>query len=117
MTEFVLITTGSHHFLVQLKLVKTNCLVSLSLLLSCAQSSSGECDVEDRTFTFVGSVGVVTAVDNEAVIPQVWVTFNNNRTSYQFSQQDVVLETNTKSMYGASIVTNNILNLSIGSDY
>lgn len=39
-------------------------------------------------------------MDNEAVIPQVWVTFNNNRTSYQFNQRDVKLETTPKSMYG-----------------
>lgn len=59
----------------------------------------GKCRLSDLRFTFVGRVGVVTALDNTAVIPQVWVTFNNGRTSYQFSQEDVKLETTPKSMY------------------
>lgn len=51
-------------------------------------------------FTFIGRIGVVTAVDNEAVIPMVWVSFNYGRTSYQFEQSQVELETRSKSMYG-----------------
>jgi hypothetical protein len=59
----------------------------------------GKCRFDDVRFTFVGRVGVVTAVDNAAVIPQVWVSFNYGRTSYQFAQTDVELETRSKSMY------------------
>lgn len=60
----------------------------------------GKCRLNDLRFTFIGQVGIVTAVDNIAVIPQVWVSFNEGRTSYQFSQVDVELETRSKSMYG-----------------
>lgn len=67
---------------------------------SCATTlDAGKCRPQDRRLTFIGEVGVVTALDNDAPIPQVWVTFNDGRTSYQFSQEDVVLET-YKSMYG-----------------
>mmetsp|Transcript_19797 Transcript_19797/g.33126 ORF Transcript_19797/g.33126 Transcript_19797/m.33126 type:complete len:539 (+) Transcript_19797:100-1716(+) len=59
----------------------------------------GKCRLDDLRFTFIGMVGIVTALDNEAVIPQVWVTFNDGRTSYQFSQGNVKLETTPKSMY------------------
>lgn len=45
-------------------------------------------------------MGVVTQLDNSQVIPQAWVSFNNLRTSYQFSQVDLKLETTSKSMYG-----------------
>eukprot|EP01040_Poterioochromonas_malhamensis_P004475 gene4473-4798_t len=60
---------------------------------------SGKCRLSDNRFTFIGQVGIVTAVDNDATIPKVWVTFNNNRTSYEFSQEDVQLETRSKSQY------------------
>ena len=60
----------------------------------------GKCRFNDLRFTFIGQIGIVTAVDNIAVIPQVWVSFNEGRTSYQFDQQDVELETRSKSMYG-----------------
>ena len=69
-------------------------------LVSCALTSSGTCQFSDLLFTFVGQVGLVTALDNTLAIPQVWLTFNGGRTSYQFSQQDVKLETTPKSMYG-----------------
>lgn len=66
---------------------------------SCAMTlDAGKCFPQDRRFTFIGQVGIVTALDNEAAIPQVWLTFNDGRTSYQFSQEDVKLET-YKSMY------------------
>jgi len=67
---------------------------------SCAVTKdSGKCHGSDLKFTFIGRVGMVTAVDNTATIPLVWVSFNNNRTSYEFEQQHVVLETQSKSMY------------------
>lgn len=66
---------------------------------SCALATGGSCQLNDLRFTFIGRVGRVTALDNDAIIPQVWVSFNAGRTSYQFSQEDVKLETNTKSMY------------------
>jgi len=59
----------------------------------------GKCQFTDLRFTFIGRTGVVTQLDNAAVIPQVWVTFNDGRTSYQFRQADVKLETRPKSMY------------------
>jgi len=59
----------------------------------------GKCRKGDLRFTFQGSVGIVTALDNTNVIPQVFVTFNNGRTSYKFSQSMVKLETYPKSMY------------------
>lgn len=60
---------------------------------SCALTlDSGKCRFSDLRFTFVGQVGVVTAVNNEEAIPTVMVTFNNNRTSYEFAQKDVELE-------------------------
>jgi hypothetical protein len=62
----------------------------------------GKCKGDDLKFTFIGRVGLVTAVDNSAIIPQVWVSFNYGRTSYQFAQSDVKLETTSKSMYGKS---------------
>lgn len=62
----------------------------------------GKCRKGDLRFTFQGSVGIVTALDNTNVIPQVFVTFNNGRTSYKFSQSMVNLETYPKSMYGES---------------
>lgn len=61
---------------------------------------SGKCHGGDLRFTFIGRVGMVTSVDNKAKIPTVSVSFNNNRTSYVFEQQNVVLETQSKSMYG-----------------
>jgi hypothetical protein len=70
------------------------------ILNSCGKTlDSGKCRFSDTRFSFIGRVGIVTAVDNEAAIPQVWVTFNNNRTSYQFRQEDVMHETRSKSMY------------------
>lgn len=62
----------------------------------------GKCRKGDLRFTFQGSVGIVTALDNTNVIPQVFVTFNNGRTSYKFPQSMVKLETYPKSMYGES---------------
>eukprot|EP01034_Spumella_vulgaris_P029738 gene29738-36833_t len=60
---------------------------------------SGKCRGSDLRFTFIGRVGIVTSLDNEAEIPTVSVTFNNWRTSYTFYQSDVKLETTSKSMY------------------
>lgn len=60
---------------------------------SCALTlDSGKCRFTDLRFTFIGQVGIVTAVNNDATIPTVMVSFNNNRTSYEFSQEDVELE-------------------------
>lgn len=64
---------------------------------------SGKCHGNDLKFTFIGRVGLVTAVDDTATIPTVTVSFNNNRTSYVFRQQHVMLETQSKSMYGKYI--------------
>jgi hypothetical protein len=67
---------------------------------SCGKTlDMGKCRYDDVRFTFVGRVGVVTAVDDSAIIPQVWVSFNYGRTSYQFDQSDVEIETRSKSMY------------------
>lgn len=55
---------------------------------------------QDLRFTFRGRVGLVTELDNEAVIPRVKVSFNRGRTSYWFRQDHVKLETTPKSMYG-----------------
>ena len=55
---------------------------------------------QDLRFTFRGRVGLVTELDNEAVIPMVKVSFNRGRTSYWFRQDHVKLETTPKSMYG-----------------
>lgn len=80
---------------------------------SCALTlQSGKCQYTDDRFTFIGQVGIVTKVDNEARIPQVWVSFNNNRTSYQFSQEDVVLET-YKSQYEIWWVVRSKSNLTV----
>lgn len=60
---------------------------------SCAKTlDDGKCRSSDLRFTFIGQVGIVTALDNDAQIPSVMVSFNNNRTSYSFSQEDVELE-------------------------
>ncbi len=59
----------------------------------------GKCRFDDVRFTFIGRVGVITALDNINVIPQAWVSFNYGRTSYQFAQSDIELETRSKSMY------------------
>lgn len=68
---------------------------------SCAETyDDGKCRNGDLRFTFIGMTGLITQLDNVAAIPQAWVTFNGGRTSYQFSQQDIVLETQSKSMYG-----------------
>jgi hypothetical protein len=64
---------------------------------------AGKCRAGDLTFSFIGRVGIVTALDNSQVIPQAWVSFNNGRTSYQFSQIDLKLETTSKSMYGEAL--------------
>lgn len=60
----------------------------------------GKCKDVNLRFTFRGRVGLVTALDNEATIPTVMVSFNEGRTSYQFEQQHIKLETTPKSMYG-----------------
>jgi hypothetical protein len=70
-------------------------------LLSCALTEDqGKCKRADLRFTFRGRVGMVTALDNAADIPQVMVSFNEGRTPYQFNQKHVRLETTPKSMYG-----------------
>jgi hypothetical protein len=56
------------------------------------------CKGDDRPLTFRGRVGKVVKLDNRAAIPQVWVTFNDGRSNYQFAQEQVKLET-YKSMY------------------
>lgn len=67
---------------------------------SCALTlDSGKCRLGDLKFTFVGYVGIVTGIDNKATIPKVMVSFNGNRTSYQFNQEHVELQTTGKSMY------------------
>jgi hypothetical protein len=65
---------------------------------SCALSTNAQCRFEDLYLSFIGKVGRVTSVDDRAAIPQVMVTFNDGRTSYQFSKEMVQLEL-TKSMY------------------
>jgi hypothetical protein len=60
----------------------------------------GKCRGNDLRFTFIGRVGLITALDNADVIPKAWVSFNEGRTSYKFSQEDIKLETTPKSMYG-----------------
>jgi hypothetical protein len=76
------------------------CYSFLFLLCSCALTEDdGKCRSGDNKFTFIGQVGIVTAVDNDAAIPKVWATFNGGRTSYRFDQQDVQLETRSKSQY------------------
>jgi len=70
-------------------------------LYSCAITLDlGKCQDPDLRFTFRGRVGLVTALDNDATIPTVMVSFNEGRTSYQFEQQHIKLETTPKSMYG-----------------
>lgn len=64
----------------------------------------GKCRSTDLRFTFRGRVGLVTSLDNDATIPTVMVSFNEGRTSYQFEQQHVKLETTPKSMYGKLFV-------------
>eukprot|EP01031_Cornospumella_fuschlensis_P023227 gene23227-28213_t len=47
---------------------------------SCAITlDAGKCRFTDRRFTFVGKVGVVTAVDNEAIIPKSWSTVSKRK--------------------------------------
>lgn len=58
----------------------------------------GKCRLEDFPFSFIGLVGVVTAIDVNHPIPIVSVTFNNGRTSYDFLQTHLKLEP-YKSMY------------------
>ena len=60
----------------------------------------GKCGKTDQRFTFIGRVGVVTKLDNLQVIPKAWVSFNNGRTSYEFNQKHMKLETTPISMYG-----------------
>jgi len=60
----------------------------------------GKCGKTDQRFTFIGRVGVVTKLDNLQVVPTAWVSFNNGRTSYEFNQKHVKLETTPISMYG-----------------
>ena len=56
------------------------------------------CKGDDRPLTFRGRVGKVVKLDDRAAIPQVWITFNDGRSNYQFAQEQVKLET-YKSMY------------------
>jgi len=73
----------------------------MNILRSCGLTlDKGKCRKGDLRFTFQGLVGIVTSLDNTNVIPQVFVTFNNGRTSYKFPQSMVNLETYPKSMYG-----------------
>lgn len=66
---------------------------------NCAQTQNeGKCTGGDLRFSFIGHTGIVTELNNDATIPTVKVTFNNNRTSYEFDQTDVKLET-YKSQY------------------
>ena len=68
---------------------------------SCAETYDTKCYGEDTKFSFVGKVGKVTLVDNSVTDvkpPSVFVTFNDGRTSYEFWQTDVQLET-YQSMY------------------
>ena len=67
---------------------------------NCAQTyDAGKCFSTDFKFTFVGLVGVVTAIDYDHPIPIVSVTFNQGRSSYDFLQTHLKLES-FKSMYG-----------------
>lgn len=68
---------------------------------SCALTTdNGKCIENDFLMTFIGRVGVVTAIDDSAdnPIPIVSVTFNDGRTSYDFLQTHLKLEP-YKSMY------------------
>ena len=69
--------------------------------ISCTKTlDSGKCRLGDVRYTFIGRVGIITRLDNTQVIPQAWVSFNNGRTSYQFSQEDLTLDVRTRSSYG-----------------
>ena len=57
----------------------------------CAKQKDDTCDSKDSNFTFAGRVGKVVAYDQTT--GAVSVTFNNNRTSYSFSVDDLKLET------------------------
>lgn len=61
-------------------------------------SDKGLCKMTDTRFTFIGRVGKITSIDDTKLFPTVWVTFNDGRTSYEFLQSNVKLETR-KSMY------------------
>lgn len=77
---------------------------------ACAQTfDNGICGGNDLVYTFIGRNGVVTAVDDKAAIPSVYVTFNDGRTSYLFYQEDVKLE-QTRSMYELWWVVRNKVN-------
>lgn len=69
-------------------------LINISIFLdNCALTQNdGKCTGNDLRFSFIGYTGIVTEVNNDATIPTVRVTFNNNRTSYEFVQTDVKLE-------------------------
>lgn len=70
------------------------------LYISCGLTEDlGKCRRSDLRFTFRGRVGLVTALNDAAEIPTVWVSFNEGRTSYEFNQEHVKLETTPKSMY------------------
>jgi hypothetical protein len=73
---------------------------------SCAKTlDQGKCKKADLRFTFQGRVGLITSIDDAAEIPKVTVSFNEGRTSYEFDQSDVKLETTPRSMYGKSALT------------
>ena len=84
--------------------LRSTYIIACSLLAcSCGLTLDlGKCRFTDLRFTFIGRVGLVTELDNAATIPTVKVSFNEGRTSYQFYQRDVKLETTPKSMYGES---------------
>lgn len=57
------------------------------------------CAANDTLFTFIGRVGIVTAIDTRGLITKVWVSFNNGRTSYPFNEDTIKLNYISKSMY------------------
>lgn len=66
---------------------------------SCALTlDNGLCKGGDVAYHFIGKVGIVTDLDDKALIPTVQVSFNRGRTSYKFLKSDVKLEL-SKSMY------------------
>ena len=65
-----------------------------------AQSGNGKCKGEDFIFTFIGRVGRVVLVDADKDPVEYEVTFNDGRTSYRFTEEQLKLEPG-KSMYEA----------------
>jgi len=67
--------------------------------IGCVRTANSTCKADDNLFSFTGQVGVVTAMDNLAPVPQISVSFNGGRTSYGFDQRFVKLNKPQKSEY------------------